>query len=188
MRKNQRGCGILAAAAAVATATGCNQLVKDTGDLTVPGVVLEVRGPDGRFRSATEATFAGAFTPGRALELRCVVSDPGGVSRATLAFGGSAEACEAPGRPTAPDEIYLTGLPPVRSVADDDDGSARARGQLLVTASLPGGIGCYGYRGAMRFDGMPRDPHVEIRCTGENWSENPATRKARRTLDVALEP
>jgi hypothetical protein len=184
------GCWLMiAAAAAAAAAIGCNDLVKDTADLTPPGVVLEVRGADGRFRPATEATFEGAFTAGRVLELRCIVTDTGGVSRATLTFQGNAEACDAAGRRPAPDAaVYLTGLPPARSITADDDGSAAASGRLLVTASLPSGIGCYGYTGALRFEGVPRGQRLEVRCTGENWSVNPSTRKAQRVLDVELQP
>jgi len=190
MRTSHRRCGLLAAAAAViAAAAGCHDLVKDTTDMTVPGVVLEVRGPDGQYRPATEAIFEGALTAGRALELRCVVTDPGGVSRATLTFDGRADACDAADRPPAPDAaVYLSGLPQGRSIAVDDDGSAAAGAQLAVTASIPGGIGCYAYDGAARFEGVPRGPHLEVRCTGENWSINPSTRKAERTLDLELRP
>lgn len=184
MLAKDRGCWLVIAAA---IALGCNDVVKDTNDLTLPGVVLEVRGPDGRFHPATEATFEGAFTAGHALELSCTVTDPGGVSRATLAFRGKAEACAAPGEPPAPaDSISLTGLPEPRTIGVPDDGSDAASDRLVVTASLPGGIGCHGHRGAARFEGVPRGQRVEVRCTGENWSANPSTRKAQRILEIEL--
>ncbi len=170
--------------AAAIAAIGCNDMVKDPSDLTLPGVALEVRGPDGRYHPATEATLTG----GPALELRCVVTDPGGVSRATLTFHGTAEACLAGGAPPAGDQpVYLTGLPEARSIAVADDGSAAAEDQLIVAASLPGGLGCHGYDvGGARWSGVPRGARVEVRCTGENWSANPATRKAQRALEVEL--
>lgn len=183
MLANHQGCWLVAAALAIAP--GCNDVVKDTSDLTPPGVVLEVRGADGQLRPATEATLAA----GHALELVCVVTDAGGVSRATLAFEGTAEACLSAGAPSPPGAaVYLTGLPAAASVADPDDGSATATDRLLVTASLRGDLGCYGYDGATRFEGAPRGPRVEVRCTGANWSVNPSTRKAQRTLAVELVP
>src|SRR5262245_9582491 len=119
--------GLIAATLAVALGGGCNRIVKDTGDLTLPGIALEVRGPDGRFRPATEASLGRALAAGHALELQCAVTDPGGVSKVTLAFGGTAEACLVGGAPSAPDaDLHLTGLPAPRTLGLPDDGSAAA--------------------------------------------------------------
>lgn len=191
MLANHQEIGI--ALAALAATLGCNDVVgdvvKDTSDLTLPVIVLEIRGEDGQHRPATEVTLRSAFTAGHALELMCVVSDPGGVSKVTLAFEGDAEACPGAGGPSAP-PVYLTGLPePTSVVADDDDGgSATAPDRLVLTASLPSGIGCYGYAGDARVPGAPRGARAQVRCTGENWSVNPATRRAQRVLSVELRP
>lgn len=179
----------LTAAAACTAVAGCNRIVKDTKDLTLPGVVMQVRGADGRFHPATEATLPRAVAEaGAALEISCEVADPGGISKVTISFEGRAEACLIEGAPAPPSaEVRVTGLPRPQTIALADD-SAAARDRLRVTAQLPGALGCQAYvDGALR-TGVPRGRLVEVRCTGENWSVNPSTRRAHRRLDVALAP
>lgn len=150
-------------------ASGCRRaLVRDPNDLTVPAVVLEVRGADGAYRPATETTFTHAFSGDHALELRCRIRDSGGVSRGTLRFRGSSARCGA----------ALTGLPDpqTRTVPS----GAAVIDAMPLTVALRGGVGCAGGAGVL--DGE----RVEVACTGENWSANPSTRRATRVLAIEL--
>jgi hypothetical protein len=168
----------------LALAAGCKQ-VKDTADQTKPEVAIKVRASDGQYVPATEATFH--FHSGSALDLMCLVSDPGGVSRAALSYSTTVDACLTGSTTNSGVTIYLTGLPPpmVQTLSGNSEGKVLASVPLL--AQLAGPLGCYGYSGGYKFEGEPQGQTLTVTCTGENWAANPAKKSATAKLEIDLQ-
>lgn len=169
----------------LALVAGCKQVVKDTADQTKPDVAIKVRGSDGQYVPATEATFH--FNSGSALDLMCLVSDTGGVSKAALTYSGTVDACLTGSTTNSGVTIYLTGLPSpmVQTLSGNSEGQVLASVPLL--AQLKGPLGCYGYSGGYKFEGEPQGQTLTVTCTGENWASNAAKKSATAKLEIDLQ-
>lgn len=163
----------------------CTKVVKDTADQSKPDVVIKVRGSDGQYAPATQTTFH--FAAGNALDFMCIVSDPGGVSKAQVTYSSTVDGCTSGSEVSSGVTIYLTGLPGplLQTLAPDPQGKVLA--SLPLLGQVKGPLGCYGYSGGIKFTGVPQGDTLEITCDGENWSANAAKKSASQKLTVHLE-
>jgi len=168
-------------AALIAVATGCAsaKVAKDLNDTTPPDVVIKVRGTNGQYAAATDATLSVTGN----LDLMCIASDMGGISKIDLTFSGAADHCT-----TGDGGIYngvftITPLPNALQQTLQGDASGKVLSSLPMLATLAGPFAC-SIPGVGK--GIPYGDTITVTCTGSNWSQNAQKKSTTQKLNVKL--
>jgi hypothetical protein len=173
---------LLTALATFCAVTGCTKVAKDTGDTTRPNVEFKVRGDDGQYAPASDASMA---TTG-SLNFMCIVSDPQGVSSIALDFAGSGENCSVDGA-----QLTALNTNPFPKLPKPEHQNLKADPSGNVLASLPlldeirGPLTCQTNEAKPR-TGVPSGDQIIVTCTGQNWSSDDQKKTATKKLTITL--
>lgn len=165
----------------VACLVGCKKVVKNPADPSVPSVVIKVKGADGQYAPATQATMSAASAG--ALELMCIVEDPQGVKSITVNFDGQSDGCNVEGA-VYNGNFDVTPVPDNLHQSLTGDANDQVITKLPMLATITGPFKCQPLGGDQ---GIPYGGTITVKCTGANWSSNPANDTADTTLTIKLQ-
>jgi hypothetical protein len=166
-------------AAMIAALPACTLVSKDLNDTSPPEVVIKVRGSDGQYAPATETKLSVTGS----LDLVCVVSDPGGVSMIDVTFSGATDSCTTGTGGVYSGSFSITPLPAELKQTLQGNASGQVLSSLPIFATLAGPFMC-SIPGVGK--GFPYGDTITVSCVGENWSQNPQKKSAKKSLAVKL--
>jgi len=160
---------------------GCTTVPVNPNDKTPPSIVIKVKGPNGQYAPASQATFSASS--GR-MDLMCIVTDPEGVQAIQVSFQGNSDSCVVNGG-TFNGSFDVLGLPgPLQqSLVANAQGQVPTELPMLATINSP--LTCKLF-GNPPQTGAPVGGTFIVQCTGQNWSSNPQVQGASATLTVSV--
>ena len=187
-RKNHVLIGVSLAVLTAASLTallminGCTLVPVNPNDKTPPSVVIKVKGKDGQYAPASQASFSASS--GR-MDLMCIVSDPDGVQAIQLSFLGNSDSCLVAGGTVFSGAFDIQGLPGnlQQSLVANAQGQVPTELPMLATISSP--LTCKVFGNPTQI-GAPVGAQFTVQCTGQNWSSNPQVQGASTTLTVSV--
>jgi len=175
------GKSFMALVVPAALLAGCPKVVKNPQDSSTPTVVIKVRGDDGQYAPATEATMSAATAD--ALDLMCIVEDPQGVKSITVNFDGQSDGCNVDGA-VFTGNFDVTPVPAPLHQSLQGDASGQVLTKLPMLATVKGPFKCQPLGGD---EGIPYGGTVTVSCTGTNWSADPNKDSAQTKLTIKLQ-
>ena len=170
---------VLTALIALATACASSKVPKDLNDTSPPDVVIKVRGANGQYASATETTLSVAGN----LDLMCIASDSGGISKIDVTFSGATDHCTTSDGGVYSGVFTITPLPAELLQTLQGDASGKVLSSLPMLATLAGPFAC---SIPSVGKGIPYGDTITVTCTGWNWSQNVQKKSTTRSLAVKL--
>jgi len=171
---------VLAMVAGVIAGTGCKKVVKNTNAKTPPAVEIKVRGSDGQYAVASEASLA-AGAPGQ-LELLCIVHDNEGVKSISLSFSSQVDACNVGGAIyTGVFSLATVPAPQFQGLSGDASGQVLEQVPLMATVTGPFSCTVPG-----NGTGTPYGTEIVATCDGHNWAADPSKAKGTAKLTIKL--
>ncbi len=160
---------------------GCPKVVKDVNDKTTPSVVIKVRGADGQYAVATEATMSAAASG--QLDLMCIVEDPQGVRSASLHYSSGTGACNVNGA-VYTGSFTISPVPPLAKQTLEGDASGKVLTKLPLLGELNGPFSC---SVPANGTGTPYGATITVTCTGSNWAADASQQTSQKKLAVKLQ-
>ena len=182
MRKGRTTLCVAAAALCLLSA-GCKKAKINPNDSTTPNVTIKVRGQDGQYAAADQATLK--LDGSESLDFICQVEDPEGVKFVGYSYSGGIGACTV-GSTVFNGNFQVQPLPPPASQSF----SGNANEEVLTSVPLlsnPDLQGPFTCNVPGNGTGTPLGGKITVNCTGRNWSSNNQVSEAKKTLTVNLQ-
>jgi len=172
---------IIISTAVMAAIVGACSVKPDPNDSSKPSVIINVRGVDGAYTPASQATMSAGTT--NQLNMNCVVKDAGGVSAINLSFTSASNSC------TVSSTIYngvfsISSVPATQSSTYVPDAQGNVKDERFYFATLQGPFTC-NVPGVGT--GAPLGATITATCTGKNFANNPANKTATAKLSIKLQ-
>lgn len=166
--------------ALVLSVMACNTVPINPNDSTPPNVEIKVRGSDGQYHPMTSTTINA--TTGQ-FDIMCVVSDPQGVSSASLSFSGGSDSCTVNGA-THSGSFSINGKPQDLFQNLSGDSSGKVLTTLPLLSTVKGPFTCTAKK---LNDGIPYGAIIRAQCTGRNWASNPQNSTTTKELEIKIQ-